>query len=79
MLFVWFLCAILSIAEWAPAGPTVRTGRSSKIKLLKKQLEPTKCLPASGEMTGVRMNNKLFCPCNKTIGTNKHSQIYVKS
>ena len=60
-------------AEWAPAGPTVRTGRSSKKKIhkshksqTKKKLEPAKFLPARGERTGVRTNSKIiFRPLKK--------------
>ena len=64
LLSLCSLGAMSSIAEWAPAGPTVRTGRSSKIKIHKTILEPA-ILPARGERTGVRTNSKLFIALKK--------------
>ena len=52
-------CTLLSnvYAEWAPAGPTVRTGRSSKRTPHSRKKETArKQKPARGERTGVRMS-----------------------
>ena len=57
LLSLCSLGAMSSIAGWAPAGPTVRTGRSCKIKIHKKKTR------ASKMFTGRRANEQQNCFC----------------
>ena len=61
----FLLFTVLVFAEWAPAGPTVCTGRSSK-KFQKKYRSQQKDHRPRGEKTGVRMLCKQW-PSNKPI------------